>query len=599
MTYIQRRWYPLAGAKPARRGAAHRTAKKAQTREPIDPLTGPKLALAGRVVTMDSARTVIQEGVLWIAGSRIAAVTSAIAPTPAGFADIAPLPTNSTLYPGLIELHNHLCYNILTLWQVPKLYSNRDQWPSHKDYSKLISGPMGTLGSIPEQVAAISRYTEAKCLLGGVTTSQGITIRSFSTKRYYKGIIRNVEASLDKLLPAARAKIGDVKADTAQSFLKSISKKSCSCFLLHLSEGRDAHARQRFLDLKFGNDSWAIAPSLCGIHAAALKPEDFQIMAEHGASMVWSPSSNLMLYGATADVAAATAAGVRVSLGCDWSPSGSRNLLAELKIARAAAQAFNTGLTSRDIVAMVTSTPAAILRWGDHLGTLVAENYADVIAVKGTTGDPYDHLINADESDLRLVMIGGRSRLADPVLDLIPAANVETISVGAATREVDFEDADSDPLVAGLTLAGAEARLKDALQRLPELAADVLAPKPMSLPALAKVNPRNWFLDLDQEEFVSFNPKHRKMKVTRTVKAAALAKPAQRFGPPLHMLTGFKVKWPKKLAITKGGGKLQPKAKVAGLVPLQLDKLTVAGDKDYWTSLKAEMNIPKSVKDLF
>ena len=363
----------------------------------------------------------------------------------------------------------------------------------------------GNPGQYPEQVAAISRYTEAKCLLGGVTTSQGITIRSFSTRRYYRGIIRNVEAPLDKMLPAADAKIGDVKAVSAQSFLKAISKKSC--FLLHLSEGRDAHARQRFLDLKFGDGKWAIAPSLCGIHAAALKPEDFQIMAAHGASMVWSPSSNLMLYGATADVAAASAAGVRISLGSDWSPSGSRNLLAELKFARAAAQAFNTGLTSRDIVAMATSTPAAILSWNDHLGTLTAGKYADIIAIKGTTGDPYDHLINADESDLRLVMIGGRSRLADPAFDLIPAANVETISVGAATRELDFEEADTDPLVAGLTLAGAEARLKDALQRLPELAADVLAPRAMSLPSVAKTSPRTWFLDLDHEEFDSFTPK--------------------------------------------------------------------------------------------
>ena len=556
-----------------------------------------RLALKGRIVTMDTTGTVIKNGVLWIAGNRIAAITNPSDPSPAAFAGIAPLATKSTLYPGLIELHNHLCYNILTLWQVPKLYSNRDQWPNHKDYGKLISGPMGTLGSIPEQVAAISRYTEAKCLLGGVTTSQGITIRSFSTRRYYKGILRNVEAPLDKMLPTADAKIGDVNPTSAQSFLKSISKKSC--FLLHLSEGRDARARQRFLDLKFGDGKWAIAPSLCGIHAAALKPEDFQIMAAHGASMVWSPSSNLMLYGATADVAAASAAGVRISLGSDWSPSGSRNLLAELKFARAAAQAFDTGFTSRDIVAMATSSPAAILRWNDRLGTLAAGKYADIIAVNGTTGDPYDHLINADESDLRLVMIGGRSRLADPAFDLIPAANVETISVGAVTRELDFEDAESDPLVAGLTLAGAEARLKDALQRLPELAADVLAPKAMSLPAVAKASPRTWFLDLDHEEFESFTPKRRTMRGTGTAKAAALTKPTQRFGPPLHMLAGFEIEQPKKLAMAKAGAaKLPIKAKVAGLVPLQLDKLTVAGDKDYWNNFKAEMNIPKAVKDL-
>ena len=257
-----------------------------------------KLALKGRIVTMDAAGTVIKNGVLWIAGNRIAAMTNATESTPAGFVGIAPIATQSTLYPGPTELHNHLCYNILTLWQVPKLYVNRDQWPNHKDYGKLISGPMGTLGSIPEQVAAISRYTEAKCLRGGVTTSQGITIRSFSTRRYYRGIIRNVEAPLDKkrrLPPTPRSAMSGPSAPSP--FLKP---SASSRLPPDPSEGRDAHARQRFLDLKFGDGKWAIAPSLCGIHAAALKPQDFQIMAADGASMVWSPSSNLMLYGATA-----------------------------------------------------------------------------------------------------------------------------------------------------------------------------------------------------------------------------------------------------------------------------------------------------------
>ena len=48
---------------------------------------------------------------------------------------------------------------------------------------------------------------------------------------------------------------------------------------------------------------------------------------------MWSPFSNLWLYRDTTDVLAARAAGVRVCLGADWSPSGSKNLLGELKVA--------------------------------------------------------------------------------------------------------------------------------------------------------------------------------------------------------------------------------------------------------------------------
>ena len=49
-----------------------------------------------------------------------------------------------------------------------------------------------------------------------------------------------------------------------------------------------------------------------------------------GAKLIWSPLSNLLLYGKTTNVYEALAEGVLVSLGTDWNPSGSRNLLGEL-----------------------------------------------------------------------------------------------------------------------------------------------------------------------------------------------------------------------------------------------------------------------------
>jgi hypothetical protein len=33
-----------------------------------------------------------------------------------------------TIFPGPIELHNHLAYNALALWQVPRPFTNRGQW---------------------------------------------------------------------------------------------------------------------------------------------------------------------------------------------------------------------------------------------------------------------------------------------------------------------------------------------------------------------------------------------------------------------------------------------------------------------------------------
>lgn len=59
--------------------------------------------------------------------------------------------------------------------------------------------------------------------------------------------------------------------------------------------------------------------------------------------MIWSPLSNLLLYGQTADVADAKTAGTtdqpfKIGLGSDSTPSGSKSLFGELKVARVYSQ---------------------------------------------------------------------------------------------------------------------------------------------------------------------------------------------------------------------------------------------------------------------
>jgi hypothetical protein len=225
MTDIQRGWFPLVGTKPVRRGVATAAARDAQTQGPIDPLTGPKLALAGRVVTMDDAFTVKTDAVVFIDHGAIVAVQDRAHPAPAGFDHVPVVETGGTLFPGLIELHNHLSYNALPLWSpVPKLFQHRGQWPDHPDYRKLISGPMSVVGKYqdahgkPSLLAPLVRYVECKCLLGGVTTSQGIMLSSNAgVQRFYRGIVRNVEQTDDPDLFEAQGRIADVDAKDARS----------------------------------------------------------------------------------------------------------------------------------------------------------------------------------------------------------------------------------------------------------------------------------------------------------------------------------------------------------------------------------------------
>src|SRR5260221_1480130 len=210
---------------------------------PIDPHAGPALALGGRVVTMDATRRVIDDGIVYVRDAEITAVQNAADPAPAGFDGIAVTRTNGTIYPGFIELHNHLPYDILPLWQVPKRYTNRDQWgsTSNPDYRKLISGPMKILGPQQQYIAAIVRFVECKALIGGTTTTQGVALFSNGgARRYYRGIVRNVEQTDDPALPETDAHIADIEASKAEAFYKRLQKQKK--VLLHLSEGTDDSA---------------------------------------------------------------------------------------------------------------------------------------------------------------------------------------------------------------------------------------------------------------------------------------------------------------------------------------------------------------------
>ena len=57
---------------------------------------------------------------------------------------------------------------------------------------------------------------------------------------------------------------------------------------------------------------------------SALTADDFATMEQFGGAMIWSPLSNLLLYGKTAKIKAA-AGKIRIGIGPDWSPSGSNS----------------------------------------------------------------------------------------------------------------------------------------------------------------------------------------------------------------------------------------------------------------------------------
>jgi len=445
--------------------------------QPFDAARG--ILLRGTVVTMDDAGTILQKGNILVRSGRIVAVWTGVRPppgTPVDDAAIIDLGPKTLIFPGLINLHNHPTFDVLHLWPPPSShvqadagrplgtepYANRYQWSRHPDLPserrRLINNPSDLLtSSIGLGLSSeVVKYAEVRAMLGGETAFEGGPADEATDNI----LIRNVDQRnfgrdrIEARVPA----IGDLGDAELTSLLGRIRAGLVDAWIVHLAEGvRDGQrrpvdpfsSRSEFASLM---SKGLLTDATVIVHGNGLEPEDFATMRAApnirlvgpgdglGAKLVWSPLSNLLLYGQTALVYHALQAGVLVSLGTDWSPSGSRNLLDELKIADITLRderllgndrdlipslsihgkpAEEVGAAERALdellVRMVTTNPSKTLHWMDEVGSIERGKIADLLVLsrpdhpsaEGIPNSPYRNLIDATEGDVQLVLVDG------------------------------------------------------------------------------------------------------------------------------------------------------------------------------------------------
>jgi hypothetical protein len=399
--------------------------------------------------------------------------------------------------------------------------------------------------------AELGKYAELKALVGGTTAIQGMGEHpAYSAVEY---LVRNVEYTE---VEAQRVKKRLDLPKTEAEWLGAITEATeAGAWLLHLAEGRSNLAQGEFGLLRAHN---LLLPQLVGIHSLGLHPEDFQALARVGGKMVWSPLSNLLLYGVTADVRAAKAAGVLISLAPDWSPSGSKSVLGELKVA----DLYNTttlgGLfTDPELVEMVTRNPATALGWGASAGQLAPGMLGDVLVVDRIHADPYRNLILATETNVQLVVIRGDPLYGDvPVLRRLKT--YREIRKGQATRVRRYE-----------RLAAPRPKAVDFQQ--PGIAKGDLS-------AAATMRILSQALRFDREALFRQLPAD---QVAKDLTSPDCNRPPEATPPSRADFTRFRIcKFP------------------GGLPPLRLDPLFTATDREFFRRLDANGNLPPAMKRL-
>jgi hypothetical protein len=175
----------------------------------------------------------------------------------------------------------------------------------------------------------------------------------------------------------------------------------------HVAEGIDVTARNEFLCIRSGMNDLVQRQSAF-IHGVALLPVDIAEMAADGAKLIWSPRSNITLYGDTARVTEYGRLGVTIALGTDWMPSGSMNMLRELRCADDLNRSFMGGFFSDEqLWLMATRNAAQALAVDDATGSIAVGLVADLAVFDGAMRRDHRAVLSAGAQDVSLVLRGG------------------------------------------------------------------------------------------------------------------------------------------------------------------------------------------------
>lgn len=413
--------------------------------------TSSDLLLKGTILTSRGGRS---RSSLLIHSGRIACVDQRC--------ETDPLVANATIIdcgesvisPGLINTHEHIDYSTVTpLADIGERVDHRHDWRLGTRGNTMRSAPVnGT------QINATT-WGELRHLFSGTTSIVG----GFMAP----GLVRNldfVDGLQDGLTAPADYwdvfplddETGILRDEDCNYGPQAMTKQTVSKlsrYIAHIGEGVDAEAANEFscisnmtyditpAALGGGLSTDYVAPNLALVHALGLTDDHLDLVAARGAKVVWSPRSNVFLYGKTLNVTYLLEAGITVALGTDWLPSGSATLSREAVCGlEATKESYGRALDPKTVWEMMTINAAKVAGFDAHLGSLEKGKLADLVVLGGSPAlsasygqsAPFAKAILSPSEDIELVIRGGKIVLASDTVGV--ADGCEKVSFGNATK---------------------------------------------------------------------------------------------------------------------------------------------------------------------
>jgi cytosine/adenosine deaminase-related metal-dependent hydrolase len=291
------------------------------------------------------------------------------------------------MLPGLINAHDHLQLNSLLRPKIEKSYRHVREWILDVDACRR---------SDPQFAAGVAVARDERLLIGGVKNLlSGVTTVAHHDPLYPFLSSALYPTSVVRDYGWAHSLYVDSEERVAGSYRATPSRWP---WIIHAAEGLDEDAALEFERL---DALGCLGPNTLLVHGIALDRTQRLRLDRAAAGLIWCPSSNLHLFGKTADVAELAARG-RVALGTDSRLSGAGDLLDELRLVGQLGAVDESSLES-----LVTSHSARLLRLNDR-GKLRAGFRADILILPAQT-----RLASARRTDVRLVLVDGIVRYGD------------------------------------------------------------------------------------------------------------------------------------------------------------------------------------------
>ncbi|HET9215556.1 MAG TPA: amidohydrolase family protein [Terriglobia bacterium] len=364
-------------------------------------LTGGRVAIDGQTSVRAS---------LEIADGKIRRVHSREAHTPP---DATIDLENRLILPGLINAHDHLEFNLF-----PRLgrgpYSNSADWA--RDIYQPGVSPVREHLSVPKNIRMV--WGGLKNLLCGVTT---VCHHNPYDEQFQRGFPVHVVRHY------GWAHSLTFEKDVFSAFDATQTDQP---FIIHAGEGTDERSRLEVFDL----DRMGVLDSRTVlVHGVAFSEAGHSLRQRRGAGLVWCPTSNQFVLGTTLDVHALSDL-ESIALGSDSALTARGNLLDEIHEAR------EEDIPAPVIYRMVTETAASILRLDEGEGRLESGSVANIIAIPWNGASPCEAVAQLDSSQIDLVMIFGRIKLAsEAIMATLPSprrAGLERMTVDSVQRWV-------------------------------------------------------------------------------------------------------------------------------------------------------------------